>query len=214
MRLVERKALAGLVAVGMFASSADAALLGLVLKDFPDINSNFISVNYDSTSNILTADGDASTIDDDGVGGPIGIDNGFGGFSLAAEIDESGNLVGGTFSISGEVPSLGFNSGTLLTGDLTGFGFNPAGGDPLEFLFSVTGGDAAGLFGSPAGLLLNSAGFDGDFVDDFGATFTAVANVGMPVEVVPEPVSASLFMIGGFGLLSYGMNRRRRGDII
>ena len=59
-------------------------------------------------------------------------------FDLSASIDSSGLFTSGSLNISGTVPTLGFNSGTLLTGNLTAFGFSNFGGDPLEFLFDVT----------------------------------------------------------------------------
>ena len=43
----------------------------------------------------------------------------------------------------------------------------PAGGDPLEFVFDVTGGDAAGLFGPGGGVILSDANFGGSFAVDW-----------------------------------------------
>ena len=72
--------------------------------------------------------------------------------------------------IGGTIASLGFSSGTLLTGDLTAFGFLNAGGDPLEFLFGVTGGDAASHFGPVVGIRLSNSGFTGTFASNFKNT--------------------------------------------
>lgn len=171
------------------------ASLNLSLQRSPDILSGFIDVSYDSTTDLFGATGFALELND-GLGDPETI---FGGaFGLNANIDGSGVLGGGTIALGGTVPSLGFISGTLLTGTLTDFGF-PSTGDPLEFVFSVTGGDAAGLFGQgPIGVILSGSGFDGDFISSFdnrigqfpGAAFSDVA------PVVPLPGSLWLALAG------------------
>lgn len=191
-------------------SLAQAASLNLTLNDVPDIVSQFIDVTYNATSDELTASGFALELDDDGSVPAEAIAGGT--FDLSATIDDAGNLVGGTIAIGGTVASLGFNSGTLLTGTLTAFGFPDAGGDPFEFLFDVTGGDAAALYGGgsvPAGVILSGTGFDGDFGSNFDnlssgtGTGTAVANVG----TVPVPAALWLFGSGLLGLT--GLARRR-----
>ena len=146
----------------LFGSIGQAAPLNLTLLDTPDIVSDFIDVTYDAAGDSFVATGFARELDDDGSVLPENIVNGT--FNLAATIDAAGNLVSGSLTIGGTVASLGFNSGTLLTGDLTAFG------DPLEFLFDVTGGDAAGLYGgvgSVGGVIKDVTGFTGDFVVDF-----------------------------------------------
>jgi len=185
-------------------SVAQAAPLNLTLLDTPDIVSAFIDVNYDAGSDAFTASGFALELDDDGSIPAEAITDG--SFDLAANIDASGVLNGGTFSIGGTVASLGFNSGTLLTGNLTAFGFPDLGGDPLEFLFSVTGGDAAGLYGSIGGIVLTGGtGFTGDFAFDFSGDGTAVADVAP----VPLPAAVWLFGAGLLGLVGVGRNRDR-----
>jgi hypothetical protein len=96
-----------------------------------------------------------------------------------------------------------------LTGNLTAFGFKDTGGDPLEFLFSVTGGDAAGLYGgigSIGGIILSGGtGFTGDFTMDFAGTGSAVADVGP----VPLPAAVWLFGAGLLGLVGIGRNSSR-----
>jgi hypothetical protein len=185
-------------------SQAQAAPLNLTLLDTPDIVSSFIDVNYDATSDVFTASGFALELDDDGSVPAETITNGT--FNLEANIDASGALNGGTFSIGGTVDSLGFNSGTLLTGNLTAFGFPDLGDDPLEFLFSVTGGDAAGLYGSIGGIVLTGGtGFTGDFAFDFSGDGTAVADVAP----VPLPAAVWLFGAGLLGLVGVGRNRDR-----
>jgi len=192
-----------IVAFLMLGSAAHAAPLNLTLNDFPDIVSDFISVEYNAGTDVFTASGFAEELDDDGSVPAETITGGT--FDLTATIDDSGALVSGTLSIGGTVASLGFNSGTLLTGTLTAFGFPDAGGDPLEFLFDVTGGDAAGLYGSvPGGIILSDAGFTGDFTNDFNNAGFGVA------DVAPVPLPAAVWLFGA-GLLSLaGFGRRRQ----
>lgn len=187
-----------------FASSpVQAVPLNLTLLDTPDIVSSFIDVNYNAGTDTFTASGFALELDDDGSVPAEAITGGT--FDLTAVIDGSGTLSSGSLSIGGTVASLGFNSGTLLTGNLTAFGFPNGGGDPLEFLFDVTGGDAAGLFGSSGGIILGGTNFTGDFTIDFNGDGSAVANVAP----VPLPATVWLFGAGLLGLVGLGRNRIR-----
>ena len=140
--------------------------------------------------------------DNDGIGLPEIISNGT--YSITATIDESGNASGGGIVIDGTIASLGFNSGTLLTGNLTACGFPDAGGDPLEFLFDVTGGDAASLFGPVVGVKLIDSGFTGSFASNWknnGNGKNTLASA-----VVPEP-GTLLLMLTGLGVL-FGLRKR------
>lgn len=121
-------------------------------------------------------------------------------------------MSGGTLSIGGTVASLGFNSGTLLTGDLTALGFPDAGGDPLEFLFNITGGDAASLYGATGGVIMSATGFGGSFAADFDNNMGMVGR-GMGTAdagAVPVPAAVWLFGSGLLGMVWVG--RRRRID--
>lgn len=186
-------------------SQAQAAPLNLTLLPAPDIVSGFIDVTYDAGTDVFTASGFALELDDDGVGASETIAGGT--FDLSASIDATGLLAGGTLAIGGTVAALGFNSGILLTGSVTAFGFPVAGGDPLEFLFSLTGGDAAGLYGgigSTGGVLLSGGtGFTGDFTADFRGTGSAVADVAP----IPLPAAVWLFGTGLLGLIGLGRKR-------
>jgi len=189
------------------SSSVKAAPLNLTLNSFPDIVSSSIDVTYDAGTGSFTASGFASQLDDDGS---IPAESITGGTSdLSATIDSAGILSGGTLTIGGTVASLGFTSGTLLTGNLTAFGFPNAGGDPLEFLFDVTGGDAAALYGGgsiPGGIILSDSGFGGSFDIDWSNTGSGVADVAPAA--VPLPAAVWLFGSGLLGLV--GMARRKK----
>ncbi|MBT8130632.1 MAG: VPLPA-CTERM sorting domain-containing protein [Gammaproteobacteria bacterium] len=127
------------------------------------------------------------------------IDSGL--FTLDANISNSGGLNGGTITLGGTINSLGYSSGTLLTGVLTDFGFVPGsdGGDPLEFLFSVTGGDLASLYGGTGGIIMGFTGATGDFGSDFSS---APFNASADVAAVPVPAAVWLMFSALAGLAS------------
>ncbi len=195
-----RVVLAAGAAMALGAPAASGAELNLSLE-LPDVLSQFIDVDYDAGTNQFTATGFALELDDDGVGAAEAIAGGT--FDLTATIDAGGNLGGGTITIGGTVAALGFNSGTLLTGTLTDFGFPDAGGDPLEFLFDVTGGDLAALYaGRPGGVILaGGTGFNGSFATNFTGGGTTSA------DTAPVPTPGALVFIGAAGL---GLCARRR----
>ncbi len=180
-------------------AGADALPLGLDLADTPDLVANALDVTYEALSNTLTVSGDVFEFDD-GVGLPNPVK--FGRFELSATVDAVGSLLGGTLTIEGKVINLGFKSGVLLTGTLSAFGFQPAGGDPFEFLLDVTGGDAAALYGPAAGMFMQATGFGGSFAGDFDnnggvpGSGSGTADVRVPV---PEP-SAGLLLLLATGL--------------
>jgi len=177
--------------------------LDLTLSDSPQIATFSIDVDYKKNKDSFTVDGTPLEFDDDGIGAPEIISNGT--YSITATIDELGNASGGALVIDGTIASLGFNSGTLLTGNLTAFGFPDAGGDPLEFLFDVTGGDAASLFGPVVGIKLSDSGFTGSFASNFKNTGNGKNTLGPPV-ATPEPASL-LLMVTGLGAL-FGLRKR------
>jgi hypothetical protein len=194
------------------AGAAQAAPLNLTLPEFPDIFSGFIDVTYQAGTQAFQASGFALTLDDDGIGGQENINNGL--FNLSATINNTGVLQNGLLTIGGTVP--GFNSGTLLTGLLTAFGFQPTGGDPLEFLFAVTGGDLAGLYGgigATGGVILSETGFGGSFGMNFDNTGgnpgwgAGVSDTG--AGPIPEPSTILLFTTGLGIIVSRAILHRR-----
>ena len=183
---------------------AQASLLNLIPEE-PDIFSSFTDVSYNAGTDILNASGFAISLDDDGVGLSEPIAGGT--FDLTAMIDASGTLSGGTISILGTVG--GAVSGTLLTGTLTDIGFNDAGGDPLEFLFSVTGGDLAGLYGGTGGIILTGTGFTSWVTSFQNAPFSGMSDT-FAVSPVPVPAAVWLFGSALLGLAGFGRHSRRK----
>jgi hypothetical protein len=194
------KALVLVISLGG-AFTAHASPLNLTLVDTPDILILLTTVQYDAGTDLLTASGTAVNIDDDGTTEAIA----GGSFSLNATIDSSGAMSSGSLTVSGTIASLGYNSGTLLTGDLTAFGFIDSGGDPLEFLFDVTGGDASGLYPSVAGAILGNTGFGG--IADFTNGFQNNGDGSVNIAPLPLPAAMWLFISG---LLAIGGLARSR----
>ena len=189
--------------LGLTVGAARAIPLDLNLSDSPQIATFSINVNYRAKQDRFTADGTPLEFDDDGIGAPEIISNGI--YNITATIDQLGNASGGSLTIDGTIASLGFNSGTLLTGNLTAFGFPDAGGDPLEFLFDVTGGDAFSLFGPVVGIKLSDSGFTGSFASNFKNNGNGRNEASPPV---PEP-GTFLLMLTGLGVL-FGLRKRLR----
>jgi len=191
----------------MIAVPAQADVLDLDLLDFPDVASSFIDVTYDADADAFAAVGFATSFDDgSGPASPISM----GSFNLFATIDDAGVLGGGSIEIGGSVDGFG---PTLLTGDLTDFGFMPGGGQILEFTFNLTGGELAGLYGgvgSTIGVILDidSGTYSGDFGMSFDNLAGGVPGTGFGVAdvapVVPAPATLALFA----GLATAGRRRR------
>ncbi|MBL7215075.1 MAG: PEP-CTERM sorting domain-containing protein [Phycisphaerae bacterium] len=211
-RIFNHVACITLLIVGLFTSTVSAALIGLTLENSPDIFSSGIDVVY--SAGTLTATGWATELDADGddVDNLAITDTTSSSFALSASIDGSGTLSDGSVTISGKISGLGFNSGTLLTGNITGFGFDETGGEVLEFVFNVTGGDAADLYGDGSiGIIMGFTGFSGgswggDFDNCYGFPGEGYGNaVSDTAPVVPEP--ATLVLLAGGALL---LKRRKR----
>ncbi len=195
--------MAAAVHAGLGVEAVRAASLDLNLADTPDILVVFTNVSYDMDTENFSAVGNAFQLDDDGVGDPIQISNGE--LILEAQIDNDGNLISGIVVIEGEVGSLGFDSGVLLSGPIIDFGFPTGTDNPLEFVFEAASGDAATLFGSgPIGVVMSDTGFDSSvgFGDDFFTTApTGTADIA-PVVPLPAALPAGLVLLSGLGFRS------------
>lgn len=123
---------------------------------------------------------------------------------MAIFTDPTSAPTSGSLTIGGTIPDKFFTSGTLLTGELESFGTGSPGGDPLEFLFRVTGGDAAALFGDEAGVILSGTGFNGNLAALMPMMGQSVADT---YSTVPEPGTMWLLMLAGFVVHA----RRARG---
>lgn len=200
----------GLAAFFLVSSlgTVQGAPLDLTLFDYPDTVSLLIDVTYDAATDQFLATGTASQLDDDGSVPPEDIVGGT--FDLTATIDAVGTLSSGSLTIGGTVPSLGFLSGTLLTGNLTDFGFPDGGGDPLEFLFDVSGGDAQGLYsGNPGGVILTQTGFGGSFDVDFDNLGGGGSGSGTGLaDVAPVPLPGTLCLGLAWVAMSVVVKRR------
>ncbi len=183
--------------------AARAVPLNLTLEDFPEITTSSIIVDYDEKKLRLRARGTPEELNNDGSMKTITD----GDYNITATIDVLGNATDGSLTIQGTIAALGYASGTLLTGNLTAFGFPDAGGDPLEFLFDVTGGDAASLFGPVVGIKLSDSGFTGSFVSNFKNTGKG-KNTLAPHVATPEPASLLLMVTGLGALFGFGLRKR------
>lgn len=191
-----------------YAPGATAASLNLVPVP-PDIYSVLVGVNYNAATDTLTASGTAVSLDFDGVAPPDRLITG-GTLAINATVNDAGVLSGGTIAIGGTIPALGYNSGSLLTGSLSQIGFPTTGVggnfDPLEFLFSATGGDLAPLYdaGPSNGIILSFSGYPGSWASNFtnirnGAPHPGVADVFAPLPGAVWLLGSGLAVMLGFG---------------
>ena len=193
-----RTSVLGVLAAAMllFAPGAKAMPLNLVPQT-PDIVSASVANSYTAGTTVYTAFAVAQNLNVPPVSAIVG-----GSFHVKANIANAGVLIGGTVKIGGSIAGLGFNSGILLTGNLTALGFPVGGGSPIEFLFNVTGGDAAGLYGAVGGIILGNPGLP--------ATLWAADWTGGPSSLttadtfaVPVPGAVWLFGSGLLALLGF-----------
>lgn len=187
------------------ASTAQAAPLGLTPGN-PDIYS---AVNVSYLGGIFSVTSDLGAVGQLKPGlEPIpGLQ-----YTLSAPVDATGASTGpGSFSIFGEIPLLGLGPTTLVSGDLTDFGFlfdaTSPGFGMFEFLFDVTGSDPLG-FGAKGGIILTSFDLTGvDFSSNFSGTSGLTSS---DTFSVPEPSSMLLLTIGTFGLAARRKYLERR----
>ncbi len=196
-----------LLLTSLFIVNAQAGVVNSTLAlttTNPDISSGFITSDYtgDSTGGLFTANGFATQLTT-AIPTNEAIANGT--FNLTANIQESAGTANGLLSIGGTIAALGFNSATLITGNLLQVG-GPS--IALNFLFNVTGGDAASLYGgigSTIGVIMNFTGYNGDFNADFASD---PDNATSDTFAVSAPNSLSIFLIG---FIALGLRKKLRG---
>lgn len=211
-----------LLSVFAIAGGAFAAPLNLV-KKFPDLTSGFIKVTYDGAG-AFVAGGTSTAFDLDGVPPPDHNISAGGTPSKRWELNmtltpATGALVSGTLNVTGTIPALGANSGTLLTANLSAFGFPTGGGRIFEWLFTITGGDLAPQYGGlnrTGGIILDATpgtgavAFTGSFTQAFQNTTGTVGGGSADSFFVPEPASTGLLLISGFTLMQGALVHGRR----
>jgi len=217
LKLRNATILAGIVAGLALAGPSSAALLGNSLT-FPLISfDNGGLTNYDATTGAFGVNANPIAIRFTPASPPIFITPtaGAGEFlTIGITVDNAGNLVGGTagddLSVFGFIdvdndgnPDIG---GSLLTGEVTGFGYQNNGPTDLyDFTFQATGGALvqAGLFNGPIGLSMQSehSTFAGSFEESFGGK--AKGTLG----VIPEPTTLALLGSGVAGLAALGRRK-------
>lgn len=189
-------------ALSYFAVGQAEAIVGpldLALFNTPDLAVQFAQVSYDAGADTLTINGLPSVFELDELSGQISPSN-IGTFSLSASIDEFGALSSGSFII--DVDFAGIGSGIFLTGDITDFGADATGGaEKLEFLFDVTGGYAASIYGESGGMIMTETGYQGTFSENwnnniFGPIQSPFVGDGLidVANVVPEPSEYALML--------------------
>ncbi|MEO1526305.1 MAG: PEP-CTERM sorting domain-containing protein [Planctomycetota bacterium] len=126
-------------------------------------------------------------------------------FTMTADIDESGDLLGGSFDIMGDDPFVSPDATvSLLNGTFTNVQGALTTAGILEFEASSIGGAFAGLFGSEVVIKIGGLSTGNSFLNDFFLAGLGTANVGRPV---PEPTT---FAMWGLGMGALVLRRRRR----
>jgi len=162
------------LSLGQTGRPAQASPLNLTLQSAPDIFSDAIEVSFDAASQTLTASGFAQHIKDGGEQ-PTPIVNG--SFEVSAKLSNTGAVLSGSLTVTGEVPSLGIGPGPLLAGNIKAIGYGEAG-EAVEFEFDTTGGALSYQYGPIINVILGQSGFPGSFAKDFSNGSIGVAGIG------------------------------------
>jgi hypothetical protein len=214
------KLLAGAgLALALSTGTAHATLLSQPLQ-LPLLSfDNGGILNYDASADSLRIDAFPIAIRLDSGSAPrfiTPVPQGVEFFRIGAEVDDTGALVGGILGDDLEIVGAvdldgdGTNDaeGTLLTAEVTKFGFLDIGATDLyDFEFVVTGGELAELLGGIEGLIgvavqSERSSFAGSFETSFDGR--AKGTLG----VVPEPTTLVLLGSGVLGLTLAGRRRR------
>jgi hypothetical protein len=217
-------------AVWILSTEARAALMDLVpVPGSPDFFVGFVNASYAYNAQAGEGDLTVSGYTSDYANGSRSLTD-VGDFSLSARVSSSGVLLGGGFTLRGNV---GNGDELLLSGalrpgpDSGAWGFQGAGDpnhDLFEFTYTVTGGENAAVlqdfaaWGAVGGIIFDAnfgAGdspFTGSWTSGFSSVnYNGVLDVFMPV---PEPhtywAAAALVLLAGGRLALRGCRKGRR----
>jgi hypothetical protein len=218
-------AVAGLAAASQLATltnSAQAGWLGsFPSQEAPDLFASVSSIAYNAATDTFAVTGTPISFDLPNNPPPpeYPVIDGPKSYTISAVIDSLGNFVSGTLSVTGKIPAAGANSGLLLQGTLEAFGFddNPFPNlGVFQLVFGNLSGDLAPHYSTNKAYVLIStyhpaSGYTGSFENSF--TFVGTSQIdswGIPV---PEPTSATLFIMAGFGLSQIYRRRARAARV-
>ena len=205
------------LSLGMLTMSAqvqaEALNLDLVkTTPAPDTLSTLMNTAYTSADGLLTVTQNSfsafSFRDETGTAHDVTD----GTFKLIAEIGSDGSFFGGEFTIGGTVASLvGYDSGTLLSGNLSAFGYS-VNSTTFEFTFDSLSGDALSLYTAnnySGGMVMDDTGFNNTFESDFGEANLTKIDTGV-ISAVPEPSTLALFGLGLFTVAAFARRQSAR----
>jgi hypothetical protein len=192
----------------LLTGTAHAALIpGFGLGDGVNINADELLVGYDSDTDTLLAIGiNNVTLDLGGDAGITGLDGT--GFRLKLNNPADEAVPSGTIDITGKIPDLGFESGVLLTGEITQFGWIETGDDSayeLQIVFTITGGDAAELFGPIGAIGFTQTDFPGLWTEDW---INSGDGLSVTADYAPIPLPGALVLLGS-SLIAIARRRTR-----